>query len=83
MNMKFAIIMLISLASLSTQAQNLEIQEISNDLSLKDIPNEIATENLNTMPDKLQKDFHKGILEKDSEEEENFPKITKAVKVSF
>jgi hypothetical protein len=76
MNMTFALIVLISLTLLSTQAQNLEIEEKYKDRSLQGGPTVISTENLDALPNKVQNAFHKGMLKKDSEEE-NFGKIAK------
>lgn len=71
MNMKFALIVLISLTLLSTQAQNLEIEE-----KLQGGPTIVSIENLDTVPNKVQNTFDKGMLNKDSVEE-NFGKIAK------
>jgi predicted nucleotidyltransferase len=72
MNIKFAVIVLISLILLSAQAQSMEAEKSLKDLSIEDASKKITME-----ADEVEKALLKGILKKDSEEKQHLAQIAK------
>jgi predicted nucleotidyltransferase len=72
MNIKFAVIVLISLILLSAQAQSMEAEK-----SLKDLSTEDASTKITMEAEEVEKDLLKGILKKDSEEIQHLAQIAK------